>query len=75
MPQTRDGRSVEIATRAKPGQTVFVIFGTLDGKPCHWTATGAFRMDGISDARDIVDLPPEEAPEPKPARKRGKAAK
>ena len=56
MPETRDGRAVQIQTRAKPGMSIFIVFGTVDGAPCHWTATGGYRMDGAPDPRDIVNL-------------------
>lgn len=51
---TRDGRPVEILTEKKPGMSIFVMFGMLDGKPCHWTAEGKYRCDGQDDPRDIV---------------------
>lgn len=53
---TRDGRPVTIETRSKPGMSIFVLFGYLDGDPCHWTAEGRYRMDGKDDPRDIVNL-------------------
>ena len=54
MEQTRDGRPVTILTRDKPGMSIFKAFGALDGKPCHWTAEGRYRMDGKEDARDLL---------------------
>jgi hypothetical protein len=51
---TVDGRRVEIETRKKERMSVFVVYGTIDGKPCHWTASGRFRMDGKDDPRDIA---------------------
>lgn len=55
MTQTRDGRSVVIETRDKPGMSIFTTFGTLDEKPCHWTVEGRYRMDGADDPRDIKE--------------------
>lgn len=52
--QTRNGLPVVIDTFNKPGMSIFVVFGSLDGKPCHWTQTGRYRMDGIEDYRDII---------------------
>jgi hypothetical protein len=51
---TQDGQPVTIHTRNKPGMSVFVVFGDLAGKPCHWTAEGRYRMDGQADHRDLV---------------------
>lgn len=52
--QTRDGRNVEVVTRKYSGTAIFKTFGTLDGKPCFWTAEGKYRMDDKEDPRDIV---------------------
>lgn len=57
MDKTRDGRPVTILTRDKPGMSIFKVFGELDGKPCHWTAEGRYRMDGKEDARDLLSPP------------------
>lgn len=54
--KTRDGRPVTIETRNKPGMSVFVVFGLLDGKPCHWTVEGRYRMDGVEDPRDLTEV-------------------
>ena len=55
MMLTRDGRTVTIETRDKPGMSIFKMFGTLDGAPCYWTSEGRYRMDGVDDARDVVE--------------------
>lgn len=49
------GWSTQIGTRNKPGLTVFRVFGTLDGRPGHWTADGRFRMDSAPDPGDLRD--------------------
>lgn len=53
--QTPDGRTAEILTRNKPGMSIFTTFGLLDGKQCHWTAEGRYRMDEQDDPRDLVE--------------------
>lgn len=52
--KTRDKKTAMIQTREKPGMSVFVVFGEVDGKPCHWTAGGNYRMDGKSHDLDLV---------------------
>lgn len=51
--QTVDGRPVKIVTRNKSGMSIFVVYGTLVGRPCHWTVDGKYRMDDRSDPRDL----------------------
>ena len=53
---TRDGRPVEIVTRNKLGMAIFTVFGMMDGKPCHWTASGRYRMDDNDDPADVIGL-------------------
>lgn len=52
---TRDGREVIILEGNKRGMSIFTIYGLLEGKPCHWTAEGMYRMDGVPDGKDLVD--------------------
>ncbi len=54
--KTRDGKPVTIETRNKPGMSIFLVFGTCDGKPCHWTAKGRYRADDKDDDLDIMDF-------------------
>lgn len=54
--KTTDGKTASIATRKKPGMSVFVVFGSLDGKPCHWTADGKYRADGKRHPLDLVEF-------------------
>lgn len=51
--KTDGGQRVEIESADKSGMSIFVISGTIDGKPCHWTKDGKFRMDGKDDKRDL----------------------
>ena len=53
---TVDGRPVTIETENKSGMSIFCVFGTLDGFPCHWTKDGKYRMNGKDDPRDIVNF-------------------
>ena len=52
---TQDGRPATIIDRAKTGMSVFTMFGLLDGRPCHWTAEGRYRMDDADDPRDLAE--------------------
>lgn len=49
----RDGQHIVIETLRKPGMSIFTVFGSLNGRPCHWTSEGKYRMDDKPDSRDV----------------------
>lgn len=51
--KTVGGSTVSIQTCRKPGMSSFIVFGFLDGKPCHWTIEERFRLDGRDHPNDI----------------------
>ncbi len=53
--KTRNGKEVEIVNYHKQGLSVFFVFGYVDGKPCHWTRDGKYRMDDKEHELDIID--------------------
>ena len=55
MMKTRNGLDVVIETHKKY-KGLFPVYGTMDGKPCHWTIDGKYRVDDKDDDRDIVDF-------------------